>query len=280
MPESSRKLIIGCGYLGQRVAELWKQHGDTVFALTRNRAAEFQSRGWQPIIGDVLEPSSLQNLPSVDTILYAIGWDRSSGRAMRDVYVQGLQNVLQALPPHGKLIYVSSTSVYGQTDGDWVSETSTTEPAEGSGQIVLDAERTLLHHRPSSVILRFAGIYGPKRLLREKALRNGEPLLGDAEKWLNLIEVRDGAQAVIAAEHSGQSGEIYNIADDMPTSRRDFYTFLAEQLGAPVAKFEPMPEGQAGYRDTHRRISNAKAKRELTWTPQYASYRDGIPASV
>ncbi|MFO0805856.1 MAG: SDR family oxidoreductase [Gemmataceae bacterium] len=261
-------LILGCGYIGKRAAARWLANGRSVAALTRGNAAELEKLGIEPIVGDVCDPATLQNLPRARTVLHAIGLDRTSGRSMREVYVQGLANVLTALPEPERLIHVSSTSVYGQTDGGWVNEESSTEPVEDSGRIVLDAERLLKR----AIILRFAGIYGPGRLLRKQALMNGEPLVGDCEKWLNLIHRDDGADAILAAEAKAEPGSVFNIADGSPVSRREFYTHWAKLLGAPEAKFDHKPEPGAA----NRRIAIDKAKRELGWSPRVASYRDGL----
>jgi nucleoside-diphosphate-sugar epimerase len=128
---------------------------------------------------------------------------------------------------------------------------------------------------PAAVILRFAGIYGPGRVLRRQALLNGEPLVGDADKWLNLIHVEDGVRAVLAAEERGRAGETYLVADGSPVTRREFYTRSAELLGAPSARFEHKPESAA-----NRRISNRKARVELGFTPEYPSFAEGLAASV
>src|SRR5271165_4974943 len=104
------KLIIGCGYLGSRVARLWLEQGDDVSATTRH-ACGFANAAIKPIVCDVLHPESLHDLPQADTVVYAIGLDRSSGATMRAVYVDGLANVLNALPPPQKFIYISSSSV-------------------------------------------------------------------------------------------------------------------------------------------------------------------------
>ena len=194
---------------------------------------------------------------------------------MQDVYVEGLSNVLAHLPSPRRFIYVSSTSVYGQNDGSIVNEFSPTEPIEESGQIVLAAEQLLRERLPSATTLRFAGIYGPDRILRKAALLKGEPLVGDAEKWINLIHVWDGVRAVLAAENI--EGETINIADGEPVSRRNLYTHLAELLNAPPARFEP---GESSRGDTNRRIENEKAKRLLGFEPKYPSYREGLPRTV
>jgi nucleoside-diphosphate-sugar epimerase len=266
-------LVIGCGYLGRRVAAAWRERGRTVYALTRGRVAELAAAGCVPVIGDVTNPSGLKHLPHVETVLYAVGRDRAAGASMRDVYVTGLSNVLAALPPPAKFLYVSSSSVYGQTGGEWVTEESPTEPAEESGRVVLEAERTLRTHFPSAVILRFAGIYGRGRLLREREIRTGTPLVGDADKWLNLIHVDDGVRAVLAAEARAAPGETYNVSDGEPVTRRDFYTELARILGVPPARFIPGPNARG---ETHRRVSNAKAREQLGFVPQFPNYRFGL----
>ena len=271
-------LIIGCGYLGARIGAAWLAAGRPVCALTRSRGETLRAQGFEPITGDVLDPASLTGLPAASTILYAVGLDRSAGRSMRDVYVQGLRNVLAALPAGGRFLYISSTSVYGQIDGELVDGDSATDPREENGRIVLEAERTLREFRLDATILRFAGIYGPNRGIRKQSLLKGEPYIGDADKWLNLIHVDDGVRAVLAAERTDSSaGRTFAIADDTPVSRRDFYTEFARLLGAPEARFEPAVEPS---REANRRISNAAAKTGLEFEPAYPSYREGLRASL
>src|ERR1019366_8785088 len=112
---------------------LWHQQKRRVPAATRNPAR--LPKGIEPIVCDVLDPASLRSLPTVETVLYAIGFDRTSGASMRAVYVDGLANVLDHLPKPRRFIYISSSSVYGQTDGGWIDETTATEPSEPSGPI-------------------------------------------------------------------------------------------------------------------------------------------------
>jgi nucleoside-diphosphate-sugar epimerase len=271
------RLIFGCGYLGRRVAARWRSAGHSVAALTRGNGDPLRALGLAPITGDVLDPTSLRALPAAATVLYAVGLDRSAGKTMREVYVTGLGNVLDALPPGGRFIYISSTSVYGQSDGGWVEETSATEPATDSGRVVLEAEQLLRAKRPDAIVLRFAGIYGPDRLLRRQSqLMKEEPITGDAHQWLNLIHVEDGADAVLAAEQYGEPGATYNVADDAPVSRREFYTLLAELLGAPAPRFEERPEPDTA----NRRVSNRAACERLRWSPRHPSYREGVPSAV
>jgi nucleoside-diphosphate-sugar epimerase len=267
---SSTCLIVGCGYLGRVVARMWAGEGRHVSALTRSRAVEFQALGIESVVGDVTAPASLR-LPATDTILYAIGLDRSAGRSMREVYVGGLANVLDVLPTPRRFVYVSSTSVYGQTGGEWVNEESPTEPAEENGRVVLEAERLLRQRLPDVIILRFAGIYGPGRLIKRAAVEKGEPLATDPDKVINLIRVEDGARAVVAAADRGQPGAIYNVADDQPVTRREFYTAMAELLGAPPPRFE------LNARDgTNRRVSNRRLKDDLGVELLYPGFAAGL----
>jgi nucleoside-diphosphate-sugar epimerase len=275
-PAPPAALLFGCGYLGRRVAARWVAAGRRVAAVTRRNAAELRALGVEPVVADVTDGASLTALPRAATVLYAVGMDRSAGRTMHDVYVGGLGTVLAALPAGGRFVYVSSTSVYGQTDGGWVDESSPTAPTEEAGRVVLEAEGLLRRLRPDSIILRLAGLYGPDRLLRKIPVLKGEPLIGDADKWLNLVHVEDGADAVVAAVEHAEAGTTYTIADDAPTPRREFYTLLAELLGAPPAAFESRPEPGAA----NRRVSNRRAKSELGWAPRFPNYREGLAAAV
>jgi nucleoside-diphosphate-sugar epimerase len=268
-------LIIGCGYVGRRVATSWLAEGRRVSALTRSRAAELARLGVEPIVGDLLNRDSLRHLPRADLVLYAVGWDRTSGYTMSDVYLTGLNNALNTMPRPQHLVFVSSSSVYGQCDGEWVTESSPAQPTDASGAIVRESETILTRAIPEATILRFSGIYGQGRLLRQTALVKGEPLVGDADQWLNLIHVEDGVQAIRLAESI--SGDVFNIADGNPVTRRAFYTHLAELLKAPPARFEA---GVSSRGNHHRRISIEKARRVLGFVPRYPSYREGLAASV
>ncbi|HEY8504651.1 MAG TPA: SDR family oxidoreductase [Gemmataceae bacterium] len=272
--ETGDKLVVGCGYLGRRVAGLWQARGDRVFALTRGRAEELRHAGLEPIVADVTRPETLHALPRVRTVLYAVGMDRSSGRSVRDVYVGGLANVLDALPPPERFLYVSSTGVYGQDDGSEVDESSPTDPAEESGKVVLEAEQLLRRRLPDAIVLRFAGMYGPGRLIGDRALREGRAIPGNPERWLNLIQIDDGARAVLAAEEKGRTGEVYNVSDGNPVRRGDFYRFLAGLLNVP----EPEFTGPAGT-DLGRRVSNRKLTADTGFFPTYPGYRDGLRAA-
>ena len=125
-----RRLVVGCGYLGERVARVWRQAGDEVYEITRGTGAGGLSRaGLRPIVLDVTQGPRLGALPDVDTVLFAVGRARRSGATMFDLHVKGLRAVLDALPGStGRMIYASSTGVYAQNAGEWVDEESVCEP--------------------------------------------------------------------------------------------------------------------------------------------------------
>jgi nucleoside-diphosphate-sugar epimerase len=278
------RLVLGCGYLGRRIAALWQAQGHRVLATARSesKAAELRQLGLEPVLCDVMAPDTLAVVPAVQTVVLCIAPDRGSGVPMRELYVQGLANVLDHLPAPARFVYVSSTSVYGQNEGELVDESWPTEPVEESGRVMREAEQLLHGRLPGAVILRLAGIYGPGRLLRLASLLAGEPVVGDGERWLNLIHVEDGAAAVLAAEARAEPGGVYNVCDDRPIPRREFYALLARLIGAPEPRFIPPPPGSPAPRheSANRRISNRRLRTELGLVLRYPTYEEGLPASV
>lgn len=285
-----QKLIVGCGYLGLRVAKAWLAEGHRVAALTRSadRAAELSREGIQPIVGDICEPTTLSALPAADTVLFAVGYDRASGRSQQSVYVDGLTNVLQALANRfGRLIYISSSSVYGQSDGDWVDELSACLPTQPGGKCCLAAEALVqsvgnpMSGTCQTNILRLSGIYGPDRLLsRVESLRSGEPLAGRPDAWLNLIHVDDAVLAVRSCEERGRPGQFYLVSDSQPIRRADYYSRLAELVGAPVPRFDPETAASRGSGGINKRCRNRRLLDELKVELAFPTISEGLPHSL
>ena len=279
-----KRLIVGCGYLGRRVADLWCRSGDTVHVITRSQShfTDFKQRGFFPLIADVLSPKSLANLPDVDTVLFAVGYDRSSQASIHQVYVEGLRNLLEALPDRPiQMLYISSTGVYAESAGGWVDEHSPTKAGREATRACLDAERLLQSHRLGTgcKILRCAGIYGPGRLPRRDDLLAGRPLPVPAEGYLNLIHVDDAAKAVNAAVHRGEPG-IYSISDGRPTIRQDYLRQLAHLLNAPSPKYLSDVNSSSTRGASSKRVRNERMLKELGVQLIYPSYREGLAAIV
>jgi nucleoside-diphosphate-sugar epimerase len=281
------RLIFGCGYLGLRVSQRWRDAQDEVFVVTRSktRAAALADEGFSPIVADVTQPKSLASLPAVRTVLYAIGYDPAASADFREVYVGGLQSVLEALPPQTeKLIYISTTGVYGQTDGQSVDEDSARRPVRERARACLEAE-TLLDAHPfgqRTIKLRLAGLYGPGRIPNAEAIRGGRPISVPPNGFLNLIHVDDAVEVVLAAETLASPPRTYNVSDGHPVERRHYYEELARQLSAPTPRFTlPADESAAAVRaSTDKCVSNARMLAELHVALRYPTYRQGLAAIV
>jgi nucleoside-diphosphate-sugar epimerase len=281
------KLILGCGYLGSRVAWRWREAGHAVHVVTRTRqrAAMLTAEGYQPIVGDVLRPQTLAALPAADTVLFAVGYDRGQRPGVLEVFVAGMQSVLQALPASiGKFIYISSTGVYAQSQGEWVDENSPCEPRREGGRACLAAEQVLASHPLGSraVVLRMAGLYGPGRIPNAEQIRHGRPIAAPAQGFLNLIHVDDAAAVVLAADERAASPRLYLASDGHPIERRAYYEELARLLAGPVPEFAPAPgDAPSALRATsNKRINNARMLAELGVKLAYPSYREGLAAIV
>lgn len=272
-------LILGCGYLGRRVARNLQQSGTTAHVLTRSadRARDLAAAGFRPHVGDVMELSSLEGLPEVDGVLHCVGFDRRGPWSKRDVYVEGLRNALEATGRASpRWVHVSSTSVYGQEDGSVVDEASVTAPSAEGGQICLEAEELLAAFRErtgiATSVLRLAGIYGPGRLLaKAEVLRRGAPLSGSGQEWLNLIHVEDAAAIATAVLSCDHPPDRLLVCDDEPVERKRYYTTLAQLAAAPPPVFSEEASSVRNKRCSNRRL------RSLGFSLSYPTIATGLP---
>ncbi len=254
-----------------------------MIAVTRSeeKAAQLAAQGIELILGDLMRPETLTALPSVSRVLYCVGYDRSSSWSKESLYINGLTHVLDAMQGRvDRFVYVSSTSVYGQDDGSWIDETSTTEPTTDGGRICLAAEQRLRERVEHATILRMSGLYGPDRLLaRVDQLRAGEPIGGNPEAWLNLIHGDDAGRACVAALTVPSPGPLYLVSDDRPVTRREYFTALALQVGAPSPIFSGAPTSRHTPDGLNKRCRNERVKRELRLKWQYPEVAQGLTIS-
>lgn len=271
------RLIVGCGYLGSRVARRWVEAGSRVLATTRSadRAATLRGLGTEPVIVDVTAPAdrwhtlvAASGCPT--TVFWAVGFDRTAGTTHRDVHVDGLRRLLDALAAVAakpRVILSSSTGVWGDEAGGIIDETTPPNPTRDAGAVLVDAERMLAAH-PSGpgTALRFAGLYGPDRLPRIADLRAGRPIAADPESWLNLVHVDDAAAVVCLVADAAHPGPLYVVSDGRPIRRRDWYGRLAAASGSPEPRWDPTaPRPRGG----DKRVDPSLLARELGFTPAH-----------
>lgn len=284
-------MIFGCGYLGARVAHEALKRGMHVAALSRNagQAHALTRLGIQQVVTAELDRAEWHPLlnPRQDLVVNCVssaggGWD-----GYRKSYVEGMRSILDwaAGGSVGALIYTSSTSVYAQGEGAWVTEEDRAGESSEGGRILREGER-LLEEAPAAVkrrlILRLGGIYGPDRhhlLTRARAEFSEEE--GDST-YLNSIHVDDAVAAVWAAAEADTRivNGIFNVVDDMPARKGEIVAYLRERVkerGLEQSVIEPpvlAARRRAGPRP-NRRVSNRKAREVLHWRPGFSDYRAG-----
>ena len=289
LPFQTPTLIVGCGYLGKRVAvALTRQFPENrVYATTRSdvTATQLSAHSILPIIADWTDRRSLAHLPTCGRVLVAVSYDSRSGKTREESQVGGLSNLLEFLPAGADICYISTTGVYHQTDGRWVDEASPARPRAPGGLSHLRAEELLHRHRPHGkwTILRLAGIYGPGRIPRAADVIARRPLEGSQGGYLNLIHVTDAASAVLASWQVEFRRRLYVVADDRPVIRRQFYEQVARRAGVVAPAFmteevESRSTFLSSRSGSNKRIWNRRFRRELMPRLAYANYIDGLSA--
>jgi nucleoside-diphosphate-sugar epimerase len=290
------RVIVGCGYLGLRVAKRWRQSGDSVLVLSRQpkilkkRADELGVAGLEVLKGDLTVPTSLPELPPADTVLISVGMDRSRYHYIRQVYVEGLKNLIPRLSLQTRsIIYISSTGVYGKVEDcrdGWIDEDSTAIPIRAGGIACLKAEQVLRGSSFSdrTTILRFAGIYGPGRIPLYDAVLSRQWERLSANGFLNLIHVDDGARVIERISSERCRRQLFLVSDGRPVPRREFYGLLAQLVGAGSIpwldrRHTEIPDAVRKWRNqqgSEKRISNRNLVGDLQFSFTYLDYRSGL----
>jgi nucleoside-diphosphate-sugar epimerase len=234
------------------------------------------------VAGDLFNEDCPATWPvgAVDYLVYCAAATDHDEAGYRAAYVQGLQNVLSWLDDYGqvpdRLIFVSSSSVFGQLDGEWVDETSETAASGYSGRLMLEAEQVALNSGIPASILRLTGIYGPGREWLLTQVRRGYRVAVDPPLYGNRIHVDDAAGLLaflLEADRRGVALEpVYIGVDDAPAPLAEVVGWLREFIG--VTEWS---EDESVRRTGSKRCSNARAK-ALGWAPKYPSYREGYAA--
>lgn len=272
-------LIIGCGFLGEAAAELFSARGKRVLGLVRSNASLGTVSGRHFEVGtcDVTDSESLTSLTprlgGVPLAIYAVSAGSGGAETYASVYREGLRRIIDHWNP-GRVIFVSSTSVYGQDDGSWITEESPASPERETGRILLEAEAIALAAGGS--VARLSGIYGPGRsMLLGKFLAGEAVLENGGHRWMNQIHRDDGAASLLAMADPSTPAGIYNVSDDVPVTQRELYGWMARFLNRPLPPEGPLDlNRKRGV--TSKRVSNRKLH-GIGWVPAYPSYRDALP---
>jgi nucleoside-diphosphate-sugar epimerase len=280
MPTSPTLMIAGCGDVGSRLGCQLSAAGWTVYGLRRNGAA--LPSAIRPVAGNLFATTCPSTWPTepLDYLVYCAAASQHDEAGYRATYVDGLSHVLAWLAQHGqrpkRLLFVSSTGVYAQSDGAWLDESAPAEAQGYSGRIMLEAEQVALNAPVAATVLRLAGIYGPGRQWLLNQVRAGYQAPSAPAQYSNRIHADDAAGLLahlLQADHAGVAlDDCYIGVDNAPAALHEVVEWLREQLG--VSHREPPSSSR---RAGSKRCSNARA-RALGWQPQYPSYREGYAA--
>ncbi len=269
-----RVLIVGCGDVGLRVARRLAGRY-RVFALTHTpeRQSPLRANGIVPIVGDLDRRASLTRIGGLADAVVHLAPPPSAGLAD-----QRTANLLAALARPGmlpqRLVYISTTGVYGDCRGERVPETRPRRPQSDRAARRVDAENRLrawgARNRVSVAILRVPGIYGPQRLPVAR-LQAGTPALApEDDGYSNHIHIDDLAAAVVAALGRGRPQRAYNTADDSELTMGEYFDRVADRFGLPrpprVRRADAagvIPPALLSFMDESRRVVSERLRREL-----------------
>ncbi len=274
-------VILGCGYVGTRLAKELLAKGNNVRVCARNIARlepllqlgatahafdAAKSRAFGPAVYGLRSPIIVYSVPPVPGALAGDPVRRACEAA-------------QAVGA-SRFIYLGSTAVYGPTtDGETVDEDSGLAISDGEASPRIADEQAIETIRLgglSTVVLRLAAIYGPGRGVRERLRAGNYRVLDDGAHYYSRIHVDDLVGIVQAAADRAPRAALYCVADDRPTSQREYTDWLVARLGVPQPPSVPtLAPGQPRRLVRNRRVSNAKLKAELGYTLLYPSFLEG-----
>ncbi len=273
----ARILIVGAGDVGGRLAVSLATQGHEVWALRRSLPEQRESlAGVHCLVADVTQPQTLTALPDrLDIVVTALSPGESGAAAYRRVYVEGTRNLMQALAGQTLVhqFWVSSTSVYGQSQGEWVDADTPAQPGSDTAHELLAAEAVAQAAGWPCSIVRFGGLYGRGRHWLLRWVTSGRPVQSQPPSWSNRIHVEDAAgflAHLVALALAGQPlRAAYIGVDDAPTPQHEVLQWLAGQLDCPPPLAETKPDASQG-----KRLSNSSL-RDSGYVLRYPDFRAG-----
>lgn len=258
--------IVGCGYLGSEVASIWRRKGHTVTATTRDpeKVDELSRVAQKAVIikgndEDELIPLIAEN----ELILVTVAADTPEHYESAYLHTaQIFRHLALEMDLPRTLIYTSSTSVYGDHQGQWVDETSPLLAKSEQGKILIEAEKNYLSLQElgwNVCLFRLAEIYGPGREI-SKRVKNmeGRILPGAGDHFTNMIHKADAAHAIDYAQRHHLEG-IFNLADDDHPTRKELYDTVSQKFQYQFVKWDPT---HLPLHTGNKRVSTHKIKSE------------------
>jgi nucleoside-diphosphate-sugar epimerase len=282
-------LIAGCGDLGQRVGVRARQRGEAVICLVRSDESvrRLAAAGLSARALDLDGAVTLDDEAQRQSQVFYFAPPPSQGAS--DPRIGRFLDALDARPR--RIVYVSTTGVYGNCHGEWVDETRAPNPQVDRARRRFDAEQRLLRWRETHggevVILRVAGIYGPGKLPLQR-LRDQVPMIAEADApWTNRIHIDDLVRVAEAAMTRGADGEAYNVSDGHPGNMRDYFDRVADMFGLPRAPVVDLADagdrlspGMLSYLAESRRLDNRKMLDAFGLTLAYPDLASGLQACI
>lgn len=281
--------IVGCGYLGLELCRQLIEADHMVTGIRRSDSglAAIEQAGGRALQADVTDEASLEQLPPVDVVVFAASSGGRGAANAREVYVTGFRKLVRALgkidPTPDRLLYTSSTGVYGDHDGDWVDESTPVATDTERREVLVAAEEIALAETDDfdidGTVARLAGIYGPERYRIDRYLTG--PIRPGIRNFIHRV---DGAGALkFLIEEGVCRDERILVVDNEPVDRRTVSRWLAQNLGIdPPAMGEqtkPQDRSQGRGSGYGKRCCNRRL-RSLGYEFQYPTFRDGYRPAI
>jgi nucleoside-diphosphate-sugar epimerase len=278
-----RVLIAGCGYVGQATADLFIERGWGVegWTCSPESARRLCGKTYPSRAVDISDKAQVADSESeFNAVIHCASTRGGDIDLYRRVYLNGARNLLDRFV-ESRIVFTSSTSVYGQRDGAWVTEEDATEPAPETGRALLEAEKLVLSR--GGIVARLAGIYGPGRSALLTKFLAGETIVDPGhDRFVNQVHRDDVAAALFLFSNRANARtmeqQIYNVVDDQPILQSECYRWLAQKLDRPTPAIGiSTSKRKRGY--SNKRVSNAKL-RSLGWAPEYENFAAAMEKSI
>ncbi|MDZ4814918.1 MAG: SDR family oxidoreductase [Verrucomicrobiota bacterium] len=274
-------LIIGAGYVGTALAHELKKRGHSFTGVSRSDDSSLkwkilgfnfkQMDASRPDVADLMSPAP-------DVILYCVAAGRGGGvDGYRKTYLSGFNNIVQEckrqnISPH--FIFISSTSVYPQTSGEWVTECDVPSIVPDMARVLLDAEEACLG-TGNGTVLRLAGIYGPGRGVLFEKFMNGSATIDNPNRFLNHIHRDDIVQGILqVAESAVSKNKVFNLVDNEPVQLLEFYKWIALRTNLPIPASGETSTSRFGR--TNKRVTNEVLLKLTGMHLKFPTFREGF----